>query len=787
MLEHYFKITLRGLRSDKAFSIINITGLAVAITCAFLLIFWIKFETSFENCYPNNERIYKLLIEEEQKDGLRYTGTMGNQSENLKKTYPQIEAAALFVNQNAPFSVEGAEGDGILINLAHTNYDFLRMFALEYTEGSPQNAVKNNNSIIITKETAKRFFGEESPLGKKLQWYSGVYTVEAVVKLPKNTLLQFEALIPSEIVYDSGMQFIMLKKHERMTASLKEQLSGYLSSQQETKNKIIPQKLADMHLHTPTGIKGKDSYGVKFKYGNYAQIIYFSAAVLLILLMAVINYINTSIARAMNRMKEVGVRKVTGAKKKHLIERFLFESFILTAIGVILSFAFTKYIYPLFSEIMGNKIELLFDWQTLTIALLVCIFVSVLSGGYAAFYLSSFRPAIILKGGAKTGSKERLRKVLLGVQFFLSVGILISTVCIYKQINAIFNESSGMNRSNIIILDTNLWYGGEDFIKIIKQENPNVIDATMANSPPYNSPWEYTGVTWEGMNNDMGNISFSNIFCDHNYAATFRLELIQGEFIPPGLPWFGEPDPDRKAMNIVVNESFVKLMNTDNPLGTSVSYLQGTGKIIGVVKDFNFKPLKEKISPVIMCYNPENLTYMYIKTTGKNQQATLDYILRKYKEMKPDWTNRPVMYHTVEDEYNKMYEDELRSASVLSIFSIISLFLSLMGVISMVSFMIEKRRKEIAIRKINGAKTPDIILLLWKDLAGVAAMASILVIPLCYILMHRWLEGYVYRTTLSWWIFLALPILLIILICLIVAIQVSFATRQRPVESLRSE
>lgn len=787
MLKHYLKITLRGLRSDKAFSIINIIGLAVAITCAFLLIFWIKFETSFENCYPNKNRIYKLIVEEERKDGLHYIGTMRNQSENLKETYPQIEAAALFVNQTAALTVEGTEGDGILINLANTNYDFLRMFALEYTAGSPQNAAKNKSSIIVTTETAKLFFGEESPIGKKLQWYSGVYTVEAVVKLPKNTLLQFDALIPSDIVFDSGMQFIMLKGHEGMTASLKEQLSGYLSTQQDTKNKLIPQKLADMHLHTPTEIKGIDSYGVKLKYGNYTQIIYFSAAVLLILLMAIINYVNTSIARAINRMKEVGVRKVTGAKKKHLIERFLFESFILTAIGVILSFAFTKYVYPLFSEMMGNKIELLFDWQTLTIALFVCIIVAVLSGGYSAFYLSSFRPAIILKGGAKTGSKERLRIVLLGVQFFLSVGILISTVFIYKQINAIFNESSGMNRSNIIILDTNLWYESENFIKIIKQENPNIIDASMASCPPYNSPWDYTGVTGEGMRNDMGKLSFANIFCDHNYASTFGLELIQGEFIPPGLPWFGEPDPERKAYNIVVNESFVKLMNTDNPLGTSVTYLQGTGKIIGVVKDFNFKPLKEKISPVIMCYNPENIMYMYIKTTGKNQQATLDYILSKYKEMKPDWSKRPVMYHTVEDEYNKMYEDELRSASVLSIFSVISLFLSLMGVVSMVSFMIEKRRKEIAIRKINGAKTPDIILLLWKDLVRVAAMASVLVIPVCYILMHRWLEDYVYRTTLSWWIFPAIPLFLIILICLIVAIQVSFTARQRPVESLRSE
>lgn len=787
MLKHYLKITLRALNKDKAFAIVNILGLAAAIACSFLLIFWIKFETSFENIYPNKDRIYKLIIEEERKDGLHYEGTIRDHSKKLKDTYPQIEAAALFVNQTASFLVQGATEDGILVNLASTNYDYLRMFALEYTQGSPQAAFKNKNSIIITEETAKLFFGKDSPIGKKLQWYDWIYTVEAVVKLPENTNLQFDVLIPRERVLDSGTQLIMLKENERMTSDLQKQLSEFFSTQQETKKRIVVQKLSDMHLHTPTEIKGKDSYGVKFKYGNYTQIIYFSIAVMLILLMAIINYVNTSIARAMSRMKEVGVRKVTGAKRKELIERFLFESLFITAIGVILSFAFTKYIFPLFSEMMGNKTDLIFDWQTIAIALVLCVLIAALSGGYAAFYLSSFKPAIILKGGAKTDSKERLRKGLLGIQFFLSVGILICTVFIYKQISAIFNESSGMNRENIIALDTGLWYDAENFIKIIKQENPNVIDATMANRPPYNVTWSYTNVTWEGNEMDMSGITFSSVFCDSHYANTFGLELIQGEFIKPNLPWFGRPDREKEALNIVVNESFVKLMGVDNPLGVSVKYIQGTGKIIGVVKDFNFKPLKEKISPFIMCFNPENQMYMYIKTTGKDKQATLDYILKKYKEMKPDYANRPIAYHTVEDDYNKMYEDEIRSAKVLSIFSVISLLLSLMGVVSMVSFMIEKRTKEIAIRKINGAKTPDIILLFWKDIVKIAAGASILVIPICYLLMHSWLEGYVYRTSLSWWIFAAIPILLIVLTCLIVGIQIMYTANQRPVESLRSE
>lgn len=782
MLKHYLKISLRGLYTDKAFSTINIAGLAIAIACGFLLIFWIKFETSFENCYPYEDRIYKLLVEEKQSGGSYYKGVMGDQSKKLKNTYPQIESASLFVNESTSIRHEGSNEDGLLVNFAAANYDFLRMFALDYLEGSPQNVFNNKGSVVITDKAASLFFGGESPIGKKLQRFQTVFTVEAVVKLPANTVLQFDILSLSERVFDSGMQFIMLKENENMTSNLVGQLSGYLSTQQDTKDRIIVQQLSDIHLHTPTEIKGKDSFGIKFKYGNYTQILYFSVAVVLILLMAVINYINTSIARAMNRMKEVGVRKVTGAKKRQLIERFLSESFVITLVSIIISFAITKYLFPIFSEMMGNKIQLVFDWQTLVIALAVCIIVSTLSGGYAAFYLSSFKPAIILKGGSKANSKEHLRRGLLGAQFFLSVGILICTVFIYKQINSIFNESTGMDRSNIIVLDTNLWYDSENFIKIIKQENPNIVDATMANCPPYKAPWSYTGETWEG-NKDLSKVGFTRVFCDSHYANTFGLKLIQGEFIQPNLPWFGQPDPENKAQNIVVNESFVKLMEIDNPIGVTV----GEGKIIGVVKDFNFKPLKEKNSPFIMCFNPESQLYMYIKTTGKDKQATLEYILGKYKEMKPDYAHRPIMYHTVEDDYNEMYEDELRSANVLSIFSIISLLLSLMGVISMVSFMIEKRSKEIAIRKINGAKTMDIILLFWKDIVSIATVASVLSIPICYILMHNWLEGYIYRTSLSWWIFLGIPVLLIAIICLIVAIQIVYAVRQRPVESLRNE
>ncbi|HCM20053.1 MAG TPA: hypothetical protein DIC46_04595, partial [Porphyromonadaceae bacterium] len=259
-----------------------------------------------------------------------------------------------------------------------------------------------------------------------------------------------------------------------------------------------------------------------------------------------------------------------------------------------------------------------------------------------------------------------------------------------------------------------------------------------------------------------------------------------GQFIPPGLKWWG--DWDESSFGLVINESFKKLIGTDNPIGLTVHYGGGyKGKIIGVVKDFNFKPLREPISPLILSFNPEASFNVYVKTTGRDKKATLDYILAKYKEMKPDYVDQPVIYHTVEDEYREMYEVELRTAGVLSAFSVISFLLVLMGIVSILSFMIEKRTKEIAVRRINGAKIRHIVKLFSRDILKVAAVVSAISIPLCYLVLNKWLQGYVYRTSLTGWIFIAIPLLIMLITLLVIAIQVYLTAQKNPVASLRTE
>lgn len=783
MLIHYLKIAIRSILWDKGYSIVNILGLSIAIACCFLLIFWVKFEMSFENCYQKADRTYRLMEVEKRTDGLHHSlWIRPGIADDLKSKFPQIEAATYLYNERLPLIEKGKEGDGIMANVVNANEDFLRMFDYEYVEGSPQ-SVAQERGCLLSEEAAHKFFGNESAIGKTLSFASEEgYTIKAVVKLPKNTQVRFDLLnVAGQIGY--GVHYVMLKEHTALSPELRKQIADFLSTTKETKNTLVLQPLRDIHLHSPKEVAVNSDDIV---YGNLSQIYFFSVAVLLILFIAIINYVNTSIARAMNRMKEVGVRKVTGANKRQLIDRFLFESFIMSLVSVLFALMLVKLLFPEFSQVMGNQIVFDFDGASIGIAILVCLLITILSGGYAAFYLSSFSPITIFRGGSKTGSKDRLRMVLVGIQFFLSVGVLICTFVMYKQIHAIFNAETGVDRKNILVLETSLWYQAEDFIKIIKQENPNILEATIAGSAPYNSSWGYSGVSWEGCKEDVKEMEFTQIFCDHNYASTFGLQMLDGQFIPPGLTWWQYAEA--KSFNIVINESFKKLMGEENPIGITVFYGWGMkGKIIGVVKDFNFKPLKENISPLIISFNPESCMSLFIKTTGKDKQKTLDYILAKYKEMKPDYAKRPVMYHTVEDDYNKMYEVELRTAGMLSVFSIISFVLSLLGIISMISFMIEKRTKEIAIRKINGATILDIIRLFAGDILKIAAIASVIAIPISYLLMAEWLQDYVYRTPLSWWIFLLIPFFLMLITFLVIAVQVYYTARQNPVESLRSE
>ena len=785
MVLHYLKIALRNILKDKVYSLINLIGLSVAIACCFLLIFWIKFELSFEDGQPKAGRIYKVLEVEKRTDGLHKSDWIRpGIASRLKGTFPEIEASTAVSHEWLPFVYEDKEG--IMVDYTTTTPDFLEIFSCEYIEGNKENVLKNKG-VILSEETAGKFFGKESAIGKTVRFGKNhlVCNVQAVVRIPQNTHIKFDILDLNRYANNDGTHYILIKENTRFSEETQRRMADFLGTTRKTENKLSFQPLKDVHLHSPKELAINTNWQT---FGDLKQIYLFSFIALLILVIAIINYVNTSTARAMSRMKEVGVRKITGSTQRQLILRFLSDAFVISAASIVLSLIASKFLFPEFSMMMGNQAAFFLDFHTILIALVVCLVITLLSGGYAAFYLASFDPITVFRGGVHPGSKENLRKILIGFQFFLSIGMLISTLAIYRQIHYMFTADTGVDRKNIIILDTNLWYEVEDFIQVIKRENPNIIDATIAWGAPYNAEYSYSGVSWEGSPEAVKEVEFAQIFCDYHYVNTFGLQVIAGEFIQPGWSWW--QDSDEKSYSIVINQAFQKLMGMDNPIGTTVNYgWEMSGKIIGVVKDFNFKPLKEPITPLIISFNPEVCNKVYIKTSGKNKKETIDYILKKYREMgySVNDNKMPVMYHTVEDDFSVMYKTELRTMKILTVFSIISLCLSVMGIFGMVSFMIEKRTKEIAIRRINGAETKDIIVLFIFNFAKIIGIACLIAIPVSFIVLYKWIQVYAFRTSLSWWIFVLVPLVVSFITAVLISTQAFFATRQNPADAIKLE
>jgi putative ABC transport system permease protein len=785
---HYIKIALRNIFKDRIYSLVNIIGLSVATVCCFLVIFWVKFEFSFEDCHSKADRIYKVLIERENMQNVIYDPEQIRPGifHQLKQTFPEIEAST-YVNHSQAFFAFDDKEEVIMVDYVNATPDYFDIFSYDYIEGNMENVLKTNG-IVLSEVLARKIFGNESAIGKTISLSNRpVMTIGAVAKIPHNTNLTFDILDPAADRggTNTGIHYVLVKENSRISEETEERMKNFLSTIRETEDKLVYQPLKDTYFHSsPKLIVPKELGGNSKDWqilGNMKQIYLFSSIALLILAIAIINYVNTSTARVISRMKETGIRKVVGSSRSQLIYRFLSDVFILSAASIIIALTVSKSLFPDFSMMMGSQAVFILDFNTILIALAVCIIITFLSGGYAAFYLSSIDPIAVIQGGIYPGSKERLRKILTGFQFCLSISILISTCMIYKQIHYMFTADTGVERNNIIVIETML-RDAEDFIQTIKQ-NPAIIDATFASRAPYDIQNNWSGVSWAGMKEPEKEIEFAHIYCDHRYAGTFGLQMIAGEFIQPG--W--SRNVDIKSCNLIINETFRELMGEVNPIGMTVNFgYILSGEIIGVVKDFNFRPLKEPIIPLIIAFMPSSFRNLYIKTSGNNKKETLDYILEKYREFEVSAPNRkPLVYYTAEDDFNIMYKNELRMKKVFSIFSILSLCLCGMGIFSMVTFMIEKRKKEIAIRRINGAENADIISLFITNFTKIIGIACAIAIPTSYFILLRWIQDYTFRTALSWWIFVLVPLVVALITASLIALQVFFTTRQNPAEVIK--
>jgi len=781
MLKHYINLALRNFAKDKGYSIINLAGLALAVACSFLFVLWVQYENNYESTHIHRKDIYRVLtVEDVGSELVKRATTPAPLGQELVMEFPMIANATFFNKPYYPSVIVYNEQPYSAI-WCETNRHFFEVFTYEFLHGSPETAFEGERPIVISEHFAKKIFGTgNNIIGQPLynQWRHPPYQITAVVRIPKNTHIQFDVLVDAEKISVHGgasrswkgreyyTTFIQLLPNAAFDDATRAMMANYLTKHlPDDKRKLVFQPITDIHLR-PEVV----DINLSGEFGEPRYIYIFLIMAIFVLAIAVINYVNLSIARGANRSREAGVRKVYGAFRRELILQFLSESMLWSLAAMALAFALAEIIIPWFSGVVGAHLVIEYSLRTFLTALGLSLIVGTLAGSYSAFYLTSFNPTLILKGGSATGSKSALRKTLLAVQLAISVFIMLCTGVVYRQLHYIQTKDIGLDRYNVIGVHTGLWYAIGDFKREVLQ-NAHVEAVSIASFSPIDMNWGAT-MNWDGKSAETDE-ACNIVWADWDYAKVFRLQMVQGSFLPENLT-FGE------RSNIVLNEAAAKIVGIQDIIGTRVN----NGKVVGVVKDFNFRTFHEKITPLIIEYNPETSEKVFIRISPHNQKETLDYIKGVFQKFKSDSSFE---YFFMEDEYLNLYRKEFRLGRIFLYFSLLSIFISCMGVFTLVAFMVKRRSKEIAIRKINGAGAIDVMLLFAHEFITLAAIAFVGASPLALFAMNRWLQTYQYRIGISLWIFVAVFALISLLTILSLMVQVYRAARKNPVESLKYE
>jgi len=784
-MKTYLSIAYRNIKKSLGYSILNIGGLTIGMACAFLIILWIQDELSFDKCYPKGENLYRVLENQHYSGGEVFpvAVTPSGLAPALKEKIPEIISATRFTKNY--WLIKNGESY-INEEITMVDEDFLKMFDVEFLNGDINTALKNPHNIILTNKMAQKYFQEENALGKTLEINKSLtVTVTGIVKeFPKNTHINFNILAPFNYLQETGTNLNDFGNNSYHT---------YVELQQGTKQALVDEKIkyffkqyfegstTDLHLQNiqewhlySAAIYTADVGGL----GDITYVRIFSIVALFILIIACINFMNLSTAQSSKRAKEIGVRKINGSSKKKIIAQFLGESMIIAFIALILAMLLVSLLLPNFNTISGKELTINYGTYKLYLGLLLmAIFSGLLAGSYPALYLSAFDPLKVIKGSISSNTgKGQFRRVLVITQFTLTVFLIICTLFISKQINYLQNKKLGLNKDNV-----GYFYLGNDVrnnLKAFKAElltNPHILGTTMSQQLPTNIGNSTSGFNWEGKNEN-DNILFHTVATDEDYASTFNLEMIEGRFFSAEYP--------SDNQTVVLNEKAAEVMGFDQTLGKELDAFGDNYKIIGVVKNFHFKSMRNKIEPLIMYLYPDQCYINFVRIKPENTKATINFITETVKSIDPTAT---VDFKFLDEEYDKLYRSESRMGSIFNYFSILAIIISCLGLLGLSLFMAERRTKEIGIRKTNGAETKAVFGLMIKEFIIWVIISIIIASPLAWIALNKWTQEFAYHTHISYWIFALAGSIALSIALLTVGFQTYRAARRNPVEALRDE
>jgi putative ABC transport system permease protein len=787
---NYIKTALRVIRRQKAFSLINISGLAIGLAVCMLIVLWVADEWSFDRFHRNAGMIYRVYRDESATQiGSTSALTPPPMAAALKADFPDIVRATRFGYWRKPL-VSYGEKKFNEENYRHADPDFFAMFSFPLLKGNPEMVFADPYSVVLTERTAEKYFGQENPLGKILTVNN---TYDVVVTgimgdVPSNSSLTFEMLSPFELLlkefigednndnwgFNSFATYVMLPG-KVPSEDLDQKLVGYLEKYIDgDTDELALQPFTDIHLFSNLGhdMRGK---------GDIKYVWIFSALAVFVLLIAGVNFMNLSTARSANRAKEVGLRKVVGAGRSQLIRQFFGESVLMAFFALIAALLLLELLLPYFNSLSGK--HLLSPWRNNPVLLLgflgLALLTGILSGSYPALFLSSFQPIRILKGTIRSsGASPLFRKSLVIFQFSLSVFLIIGTIVISRQLSYMKNLDLGFDREYIIHLSIH----GElhdkyDAIRERFLQNPDVLHVTASMALPTDIQSSPGTPEWEGKDPE-AKMEIKADFVDYDYFETFDIPLVAGRS-------FSKEYATDMESAFIINEEAVRRMGLAEPVvGKRFGFWDIDGRIIGVMKDAHFQSLHHKIEPLVFKMFRPWLRRLYVKFRADDISGTLLSLEKTWNQMNLGY---PFEYRFLDEDFEDLYRSEARLGSIFQSFAALAVFIACLGLFGLASFVAEQRTKEIGIRKVLGSSTIGIIALLNREFFRWVLIANLMAWPVAYFAMLQWIQKFAYRTKITLGIFVLSACIGLAVALVTVSVQTLKAAWANPVDSLKHE
>ncbi|HMV25385.1 MAG TPA: ABC transporter permease [bacterium] len=784
MLKSYLTMALRTLSKSKAYSFINIAGLAIGLTCTTLILLWVQDELSYNRFHEKLPRLYRVMESQHYANGEIFTtsATPAPLLYHLKERFPEFEGISRMNFWNNILIEYGEkrmyENDGLGVDP-----DFLTMFSFPLIKGDPLTALNQPDAVVLSETLAKKYFGNEDPIGKTIKMGGrDLFKITAIAADPPlQSSIKFNLLWslsylketqPDKSNWDNNWLrlFAVLQPNQKGT-DVSEKIKNVIidrNPNMAVRIELFLQPLSDMYLYS-------DFNKIPPRI-NYVYIL--SGIAFLILLIACINFTNLATARSIKRAKEVGLRKVVGADRFQLIRQFLIESVTITLVAMMLSLILIELLIPLFNDLSGKQLSLRWDdIQTFSLMCAMVLFTGLVSGLYPAMVLSRYQPALVLKGSfSKSIQGMRLRKILVSLQFTLSIALVICTIIAYQQLQYMTNKNLGYDKEHLVYIrlldDTAKQY---PVLKEKLQQKPGIVSVSAADQTMTGFGSNTWGLKWRGQQEGQ-RILTTFLRVDYDFFETHGIQVSEGRFFSKNFA------ADSGAF--IVNEAAIRQMKLENPLQETITLWNTQGPIVGVVKDFHFQSVHQEITPLIFILKPERVNVMTVRIGPSETTKTLASIEETWQQVMPQY---PFVYQFVDEELEKLYKAEQRLTGIYTSFTVLAIIISCLGLFGLASFTTEQRTKEIGIRKVLGASIPKIIIMLSTEFLKLVLLSNIIAWPVAYFLMSRWLQDFAFRVDIGIMTFILAGTTALCIALITVSYQAIKASSANPVDALKYE